>query len=153
MMEVISISSMPWVILRHKTAMLVVACRGSSGIGGAASGLGDESQGDRGSGQRRFLCCYWSCCPILQTWESLLFCLLACSRYVLRICCKGALLLQRCKHEGNCCSKQGVYDAGSQDDGATASTPCADLPLNIFAALSRDGYVRHTALSGDPEFR
>ncbi|CAK0785285.1 hypothetical protein CVIRNUC_008491 [Coccomyxa viridis] len=40
-----------------------------------------------------------------------------------------------------------------QDSQDGSPAPCADLPFNIFAALSRDGYVRHTALNGDqPEF-
>lgn len=48
----------------------------------------------------------------------------------------------------------GQAEGGLQGGDADGSPPCADLPFNIFAALSRDGYVRHTALTGDqPEFR
>ena len=48
----------------------------------------------------------------------------------------------------------GQAEGGLQGGDADGAPPCADLPFNIFAALSRDGYVRHTALTGDqPEFR
>lgn len=64
-----------------------------------------------------------------------------------------------CRSIGTVTSNSALWAAGSQlltrlqdsQDGGPA--PCADLPFNIFAALSKDGYVRHTALSGDqPEF-
>ena len=64
-----------------------------------------------------------------------------------------------CRSRGTVILNSALWGAGSQllaslqdsQDGGPA--PCADLPFNIIAALSKDGYVRHTALNGDqPDF-
>ena len=77
----------------------------------------------------------------------------------LELSCPVRFFVGFCRSIGRMTRVSGLWGAGSQllarlqdsQDGSPA--PCADLPFNIFAALSRDGYVRHTALNGDqPEF-
>lgn len=35
-----------------------------------------------------------------------------------------------------------LQDNGGTDSSSQTGLPCTDLPINIFAALARDGYVR-----------